>query len=623
MLAELRIRDFAIIDALLLRFHPGFNVLTGETGAGKSIILDALGLLLGDRASGEMIRAGRSRAEIEATFHLPSPTDRGLPPPTRERVEEIRALLEEEGLDDPDAPDQVVLGREVRSSGRHIARVNGRAVPLGLLARIAGRLVDIHGQGEHLGLLRERTHLHLLDRYAGLLPLRRRVADAVGRLQAVRDELARLHQDERTVAQRLDLLRFQVAEIEQARLEPGEEEALESERRRLANAESLIQWAQAAETILALGEGEIPSALDLVGEAVGRLERLARIDPELESLALQGQSLLEQLGELARALQDYAEGLEFDPQRLEEVEERLHLIADLKRKYGSSIPEVLAYGAQARAELETLDRREARTEELETQEDALLQEIGRLAAELSAAREEAGQRMAQAVEQELADLRMAQARFHVQVAQVEDPQGAYLPDGRRVAFDRTGIDRVAFLLSANPGEPLRPLARVASGGETARLMLALKSVLVHADATPTLIFDEIDQGIGGRVGAVVGAKLWRLTQAPAPEGPIRHQVICITHLPQLAAFADRHLRVEKQTYREDGRPRTRTQVVALEGDMRIQELMQMLGTQGEGGRRSVEEILAQVAAFRAAAPDTWTDDSRPTPSERTGQRTRP
>ncbi len=571
-----------------------------------------------------MIRAGCSRAEIEATFHLPAPRDDGPPPPAQELVEEIRALLEEEGLDDPDAPDQVVLSREVRNNGRNIARVNGRAVPLSLLAQVAGRLVDVHGQGEHLNLLRERTHLHLLDRYAGLMPLRRRVAQAVDRLQAVRDELDRLRQDERTIAQRLDLLRFQVEEIEQARLEPGEEEALENERRRLANAENLIQLAQAAETILALGEGEIPSALDLVGEAVGRLERLARIDPELEALAVQGQGLLEQLAELARTLQDYAEALEFDPQRLEEVEERLHLIANLKRKYGGSIPEILAYGAQARAELETLDRREARTEELEAQEDALLREIGRLAAELSAAREEAGRRMARAVEQELADLRMAQARFQVQVVQVEDPGGAYLPDGRRVAFDRTGVDRVAFLLSANPGEPLKPMARVASGGETARLMLALKSVLVHADATPTLIFDEIDQGIGGRVGAVVGAKLWRLTQATAPEGPIRHQVICITHLPQLAAFADRHLRVEKQIYQEDGQPRTRTRVVALEGDVRIQELMQMLGTEGEGGRRSVEEILAQVTAFRSGAQGASTDDGRPTPQEPTPQeRTRP
>ncbi len=607
MLLELHIRNFAIIQDLRLQFHPGLNVLTGETGAGKSIIVDALGLLLGDRALTEWVRAGAERAEIEATFRLFSPqekqggptaTSNGAQPPEEELARELLDLLAREGLDDPDQPHLLTLGREVRLSGRNIARVNGRAVSLQLLSEIANRLVDIHGQGEHLSLLRPRSHVHLLDRYGGLLPLRRRLAEKVQELRSVQGELQRLRQDARTVAQRLDMLAFQVEEIRSAALEPDEEEALEAERRRLGNAEALLQLAQAAQAILEQGAGEAPGAIDLVSDAVGRLERLARIDPTMAAAANLGQGLLEQLQELARELQDYGEGLEFNPTRLVEVEERLELIHNLKRKYGDSIPEIIAFGEQAQAELEELGNWEARTEELEAQEEALLRAIGQLAGELSQRRQQAGETMARQVEAELAELRMAHARFQVAISQREDPSGAYLPDGRRVAFDRTGADRVAFTISANPGEPLKPLAKVASGGETSRLMLALKGVLAQADATPTLIFDEIDQGIGGRVGAVVGEKLWRLTGQGSQPDAARHQVICITHLPQLAAFGDQHLSVRKRTFQEGEQVRTGTQVRPLEGEERVAELMQMLGATSDAGRRSVEEMLAEVARVK-------------------------
>jgi DNA repair protein RecN (Recombination protein N) len=595
MLHELRIRNFAIIDDLHLVFGPGLNILTGETGAGKSIIIDALGLLLGDRAAADWVRAGSELAEIEATFQLPAESDLAA---------ELQTLLDEQGLDDPDNPNWLVLSREVRLNGRNVCRVNGRAVNVQTLGEVTTHLIDIHGQGEHLNLLRPKTHIHLLDRFAGLLTQRRELAQVVGQVRAVRGELHRLRQDARIIAQRVDLLSFQADEIHTAALRPGEDAELESERRRLGNAEALLKLAEAATGILSQGDGELPCAIDLVGEAVGKLERLARIDPDLNELAAEGQGLLEQLSDLGRSIQDYADELEFNPERLQEVEERLELIANLKRKYGDTIEQVMAFGARAQRELDELGNSEAKTSELEKQEGALLRQIGVLAADLSQQRKAAGEAMSREIERELADLRMSRARFGLSVEQQEAADGAILPDGRRVAFDHTGVDKIEFLVSANAGEPLKPLAKVASGGETARLMLALKSVLTHADATPTLIFDEIDQGIGGRVGAIVGQKLWMLTgQLPAANQsngqlPLHHQVLCITHLPQLAAFGDQHFTVNKQVQTVNGEERTNTVVQTLDVATRVEELMQMLGAHSEAGRRSVEEMMREVMAVK-------------------------
>jgi DNA repair protein RecN (Recombination protein N) len=596
MLHELHIRNFAIIDDLHLWFGPGLNILTGETGAGKSIIIDALGLLLGDRAAAEWVRAGSDLAAIEATFQVD---------PAGELAAELQPLLEEQGLDEPDNPAWLTLGREVRLNGRNVCRVNGRVVNLQVLGDVTARLIDVHGQGEHLNLLRPKTHIYLLDRYAELLPARKAVAAQVSKLRTVRTELHRLRQDARTIAQRLDLLTFQSEEIRSAALRPGEDGELESERRRLGNTEALLKLAQTVQAILSEGESELPSAVDLVGEAVGKLERLARIDPDMNETALEGQSLLEQLSDLARTVQHYADNLEFNPERLQEVEERLELIGNLKRKYGDTIEQILAFGAQAQRELAAIGNWESQTAELEHQEESLLRQIGKMAAELTAKRQAASEQMARQIEQELGDLRMSRARFGVAIEQAPAPDGAYLPDGRRVAFDSTGVDQVEFMVSANPGEPLKPLAKVASGGETARLMLALKSVLTHADATPTLIFDEIDQGIGGRVGAIVGQKLWRLTGAQPvanhDQPPIQHQVLCITHLPQLAAFGDQHFTVNKRVLTVDGAERTSTVVCALDPAARIEELMQMLGAHSDAGRQSVEEMMREVAAVKKNA----------------------
>jgi len=622
MLSELHIRNFAIIDDLHLIFGPGLNILTGETGAGKSIIIDALGLLLGDRAATEWVRAGSEVASIEATFQLDL---------TNELMAEVRQRIEEQGLDDPDSPDWLLLGREVRLNGRNVCRVNGRTVNLQILGEIADQLIDVHGQGEHLNLLQPKTHIHLLDRYANLMALRKEVAGLVGQLRRVRDELNRLRQDARTLAQRIDLLSFQAEEIQTANLKPGEDGELQSEQRRLGNAEALLKLAQTASGILHEGEGEMPSAVDLVSEAVGRLEKLARIDPDMNQAALDGQSLLEQLSDLARTLEDYADSLEFNPDRLQEVEERIELIVNLKRKYGDTIEQINAFGQRAQKELDELGNWEIKTAELEKHEEALLRKIGQVGADLSARRKAAGEQLARGVERELADLRMTRARFGVAVQQASKADGAYLPDNRRVSFDTTGVDQVEFLISANPGEPLKPMAKVASGGETARLMVALKSVLTHADATPTLIFDEIDQGIGGRVGATVGQKLWMLTgqmprlgddkpvangkkggktkgSGPVDSGPVKsglvdsapvmHQVLCITHLPQLAAFGDQHFTVNKRVLAVNGEERTSTVVRKLDEEARLEELVQMLGATGEAGRKSVEEMMEEAEKIK-------------------------
>ena len=600
ILVELQIRNFAIIDRLHLRFHDGLNILTGETGAGKSIIIDAIGLLLGDRATADMVRAGAERAEIDAVFRLAAATQTGEPGPTHAGA--LWALMEAEGLDDPDAPETLILSREVRRSGRNISRINGRAVSRQLLSETAALLVDIHGQGEHLNLLRPRTHLHLLDRYGGLLTLRGQVAEKAQQVQRTQKELGRLRNDARTIAQRLDILSFQVEEIAEAALEAGEEVGLEVERKRLGNAETLLQLANAAATRLNEGEGGMPGVIDGLAEAVGRVERLARIDDGMADAAATGQGLLEELSDLALSLQSYADGLEFNPERLAEVEERLALISNLNRKYGDTTAEILAFAAAAQAELEELSDWEAQTAALEEEEEKLLRAIGALGAELSQARVAAGERMARQVETELAQLSMRHARFAVGVEAAEQEDGAYLPDGRRVAFDSTGVDRVEFLISANPGEPVKPMAKVASGGETARLMLALKGALTQADQTPILIFDEIDQGIGGRVGGVVGAKLWNLT-GQRRGSPLRHQVLCITHLPQLAAFGDLHLTVRKLTYESDGELRTGTDAQPVAGAARVEELMQMLGAASDAGRQSVVEMLAAVERIQSQEAD--------------------
>lgn len=566
MLAELRIENFAIIDRLELSFKPGLIIFTGETGAGKSIIIDAVETVLGGRAEASMIRSGAERATVEATFRISGQA--------RPHLHDL--LRREELLDDPD---YVTLSREIRLSGRNVARVNGRTVPAALLRELGERVVDVHGQSEHLSLLRLREHLGLLDRYAGTGDLLADYQETHRQLAQLRRELGELRRAESESARRIDLLRYQINEIEAARLRPGEEEDLIAERTRLANAESLASLAQQALVTLDEGTPESPSVIDLLGQVTEALQGLARIDASLAALSESGDALFSSLSDLAGELRAYAEAVEFNPRRLDQVEERLALIQNLKRKYGPSIPAILEFAAGARQELETVAHAGERIAELEGREAELLAELGRRGQALSEKRRAAAEALEREMEAELDDLHMPGARFHVDFQQTPDPEGAPLPDGRRLAFDSNGLERVEYLIAPNPGEGLKPLIKIASGGETSRLMLGMKNVLARADHVPTLIFDEIDQGIGGRVGAVVGQKLWRLARL--------HQVLCITHLPQLAAFGEQHFQVQKRT--QDGR--TLTLVEDLAGEARLKELAHMLGELSEGTLHSAREML--------------------------------
>lgn len=621
MLLELRIRDFAIIDALELRFDPGLVVLTGETGAGKSIIVDAVELVLGEWADSTVIRAGADRALVEAVFRL-----------EEDQQARIAPMLEHEGLES-DNPRLLLLGREVRLNRRNICRVNGRTVTLQMLREVTEGLVDIHGQSEHLSLLRVPEHVKLLDRYGELGDLRDEVAGGVKQVRRVRRELDGLKQDERELAHRADLLKFQIDEITSAALEPGEEAALREERPRLANAERLAELTQ--EVLFAIEEGEpqTPSAMDSLGGALRSLAEAARVDPALETVLEEAESISFQLQELARQLRDYQAQVEYNPQRFQEVEDRLALIRRLERKYGETVEEVLAYAEAAEDELDAITHSDERIVELEAEEAQLLAELGRRALELSERRHAVAQELARRVERELADLQMEGARFGMTFERHPDLEGVPLPastsslicrvsgsgvdelesidpdEPPRVAFDQSGVDRVQFVVSANPGEPLKPMTKIASGGETSRLMLALKAVLSRADETPTLIFDEIDQGIGGRVGATVGEKLWELA-AGAGAASLQHQVLCVTHLPQLAGFGDAHLRVEKQVERSDGTERTVTRIRRLGDGERVKELAQMLGGTGEAAYRSAEEILEQVAGRKARRSGAEAEDER-------------
>jgi DNA repair protein RecN (Recombination protein N) len=579
MLSELVVDNFAIIEHLELKFGPGLITFTGETGAGKSIIIDAVQALMGERADTTFVRSGSERASVEGVFQFP--------PTTRQPLIEI---LEREDL--LDSQETLTMGREIRNNGRSVARVNGRSVNASLLREIGEYLIDIHGQSEHLSLLRVNQHLGLLDSYAeatglcqdgvSLGELRTAHREIYQRLQQTVRDLEKLQHSEQENARRSDILTFQINEIEAAHLKPGEEETLREERNRLANAEGLANAVQ--ESLLALDEGtpESPAATDLLGQVVDVLNGLARLDPSQSTLYENAQAIFDNLSELSRSLHLYLEEIEFNPKRLDHVEERLNLIHNLKRKYGDSIPAILEFAQNAHADLDAITHAGERIKALGEERSKLLVQLGRAGMALSQLRKSAAEQLSGAIESELIDLNMTGARFTVDFQTRSNPEGAPLDSGERLAYDANGLEHVEFLIAPNPGEGLKPLARIASGGETSRLMLALKNVLAQADQIPTLIFDEIDQGIGGRVGTIVGQKLWNLARG--------HQVLCITHLPQLAAFGDQHFQVQKLVYGE----RTTTQVKDLAGEARVLELAQMMGDISEGTLHSARELIQTV-----------------------------
>ena len=575
MLKELRIENFAIIDQLKLVFSDGLAAFTGETGAGKSILLDAIEALMGGRAESAMIRAEEERANLEALFRIPD-----------EHKEIICELLEREGL--LDNSEEVHFNREIRREGRNIARINGRTVSVSLMREIGSYLVDIHGQSEHLSLLSVRQHLRLLDRYADHQTLIDEYQKSFHVLREILRELDDLRRAEQDAARMSDLLIYQIQEIDAARLKPGEENELRDELNRLANAEKLSSLAQQAFAILEETSPDVPSISAMLGEVSGALNALAAIDKTLEEMASQSDAMLAIVADIGRSLQDYLDAIEFNPKRLEQVENRLALITTLKKKYGDNEEAILAFRDKAQAQLEKITHAEERIEDLVIREIELKSDLAGKALALSESRKAAAEKLGQGVEFELNDLRMAGARFSVDIHYHDDPDGLPISEGRTVNFDERGIDQAEFLIAPNPGEGLKPLVKIASGGETSRLMLALKNVLAKADTIPTMIFDEIDQGIGGRVGAVVGEKLWQLGR--------EHQVLCVTHLPQLAAYGEQHFHVFKKV--QDGR--TVTVVESLTGQRRENELAVMFGGETEANRAAAQEALANALSRKQA-----------------------
>ena len=572
MLAQLTIRDFAIIDRLTIDWSRGLNVVTGETGAGKSIIIDAVGALLGGRISADFVRTGASRATVEGVFDLS----------TAEDVGELRAALDEHGLEIEEGG--LILTRDIAGAGgRGVSRVNGRAVPTAVLQQIGEHLIDIHGQSEHLSLLRPREHLDLLDRYAGLGTGRSRLAAIVADLRAVDRDRQRVREEARQAQREQALLRHEVDDIDAAELTPGEEDELVATRERLRNTERLRGAVQTAWAALS-GDDERPGAHDLVGQAAQACGHVGGYDPVLQQQADALDVLAEGVGDAARELRRYLDTVDDDPQALQTVEERLLTLADLKRKYGDSIEEILAYADRARSRLAAVERQDQMLADLDARREELRAAAGTLAGQLSARRSTAAVELQAVVEAELNDLNMRGTQFITHFGWSDDPTGLPVEikgQRRTLSYDTTGVDKVEFLIAPNPGEDPKGLGRIASGGELARIGLALKTALSRVDRRATLIFDEVDTGVGGRSAPVVGEKLWGLTS--------EHQVLCVTHMPQVAAYADAHLVVAKGA--DDGS--SRVVVRTLAQTERVDELAAMLGGElgGSGARRNARELL--------------------------------
>lgn len=551
MLTDLSIKNVAIIDSLHLALGPGLTVLTGETGAGKSIIIDAVGLIMGARASSDLIRTGSDEAVVEAIFDIS-----GLP--------EIRQQLEEAGLE---ADSELLIKRSISRSGKNRIFINGGMATLALLGDLARSLVNIYGQHESQTLLKPENHLLLLDAYAHSAPLRSEFAKMFAQIQAVRDRLEQLDEQEREAARKLDLLSFQSAEIAAADLRPGEEEELEEQRQVLANAEKLCNSSAESFERLYGGDGAILGQLRRI---TGSIADLAAIDHRLDELATNLESAYLQLEDAAISLRDYASGIESDPAMLQKVEDRLDLIGRLRKKYAPTVAEVLVLKERIDLELDQLRGREQDRRHLEKELDLLSAELDKLGTELTEQRTNAIAGLKAALETEAHQLAMKNAVFEIALEPLPEPR-------------TSGFERIEFLFSPNPGEPPRPLARIASGGELSRLMLAIKQVLPEGDV-PTLVFDEVDTGIGGATSELVGRKLKNVANS--------QQVLCITHLPQVAVFADHHLLVNKLVM--DGR--TTTQVIPLSAHARTNEIARMLA-----GTTITESAVSHAADMLAAA----------------------
>ena len=559
MLTTLRIKNLALVTDLSLELQPGYNVITGETGAGKSILIGALNLVLGERADRTLIRSGSDGCTVEAVFDVSR-----LKAP-------LKSFLDENGLE-PCEDHQLVLKRSLTNAGTNRQFVNGSPTTLSVLGTLGEWLVDIHGPHDHQSLLQPSRQLAILDAYGNLLSDQETFGDMVRRRALIEAEKTALVVDEKTYAQQLDLLRFQVKEIESAGLRPDEDVEVEQEYRRAGNAAKLLQLSQTALDLLGESENSLLTQAGIIGRALQELQRLDAGASSLLELHGQGVSVWRDLqAELSR----YAGKVDVDPARLQQIEERLNVIQSLKRKYGASLAEVIASGDDAKRKLRGLEQRDGELARLNTELLKLDAELWRSGQELSAKRRKIIPQLSKAVSKQLGDLGFKQSKFSIAAATLTRAEFT----GQVSRLSSSGLDSIEFEFSPNPGEPARPLRAIASSGEMARVMLALKTVLAAEDEIPVLIFDEVDANVGGETANAVGEKLRQIAT--------KRQVLCITHLPQVAASANAHFAVTKQV--ENGR--TITQIQLLGKKERVQELTRMLGGQGEAARKHAEALL--------------------------------
>ena len=551
MLTTLRIKNLALVSDLTLELQPGYNVITGETGAGKSIILGALNLVLGERADRTLIRSGEESCSVEAVFD------------TKKLRVPLKIFLEENGLELCE-DHQLVLKRTFTAAGTNRQFINGSPTALATLAALGEWLVDMHGPHDHQSLLHAGKQLLILDAFGDLEKTREEFGELVRRRTVLEAEKSGLVVDEKTYAQQLDLLRFQVQEISTARLQAGEDEAVEAEFNRASNAAKLLQLSQAALDVLSESDSSLLTQSGAVGRVLAELQRVD--DAGAKNLVELHAQAAETLRELQSAVSHYADKVDVDPARLAELEERLNLLHTLKRKYGADIAEVIAFGDDAKQKLSSLESRDAELSRLNAALEKLDGEILAAGKKLSAARKKVIPQLAKAVSKQLEDLGFKQSKFDVAISPAAQPSAS-------------GLDEIEFQFAPNPGEPAKPLRAIASSGEMARVMLALKTVLAAEDEIPVLVFDEVDANVGGETANVVGEKMQQIAA--------KRQVFCITHLPQVASAADAHYVVTKLV--KNGR--TISEITLLDKKSRVTELARMLGGQTAAARKHAEALL--------------------------------
>lgn len=548
MLVELSIRNFAIIKEVTISFQKGLNILTGETGAGKSIIIDALGLLLGGRASADFVRYGQARAEVEGLFELPAGH------PALAVCESIGVQIEQDGM--------LVVRRDISSQGKSIIRLNGQLITLAMLRELGPWLVTVHGQHDTHMLMQADKHINWLDAYGeqALGTAKQEYSKLYASYRRTKQDLEHMTRNDRELAQRIDLLQYQLNEIEAASLTPGEDEKLAQQRKKWMNIEKVYASIQDAYRSL-YGDQK---GMDWLGHAMSELERVASFDEQLTPIVESVQNAYYQVEDAVHQLRNLSYQMDFNPEQLAEVERRLDQIQSLKRKYGKNVDDILEYAASIQDELDDMHHYEDRLLQVQSRLQELAADLAVEALELSVIRRDCADKLAKEIEQQLKELHMERARFAIDVRQTTDEDGVEI-EGVRRQIDANGMDQVEFLISPNPGEPLRSLAKIASGGELSRVMLAIKTILAGTDQVETLIFDEVDTGVSGRAAQAIAEKLVRVAS--------KRQVLCITHLPQVASMADAHFLIKKEMSEME----TMTRVERLTDDERVIELARMLG----------------------------------------------